>query len=339
MNWLEGNTDYYSSEYLTGMEMAYPERWKKLIGEKNSAALIRRRPAFGRPVVIISGGAANGPLFPGYVGEGLADAAVVGGAYSAPNAYAIYETGKYIDSGHGVLLLYNNFAGDYLNNDMAAELLAMDGIPVESVWTTDDIASALGEEKSARSGRTGIALMIKLAGSCLSEGYTLHQAAELLRKANERTATLSMRVDFSDRKVILRRGIFRGAGLYDRALHGHEQPCEAGNGNDLRRPQTQKGRKADAAGKPNEDDQLFGQLYDDPQSARGAKQGIQRDKDQNRQLFQYNRHIRVRYHGDENRRRDGASSPQRHSDGQLYDITESQYVSGRTSEEDNRHTG
>ena len=30
MNWLEGNTDYYSSEYLTGMEMAYPERWKKL---------------------------------------------------------------------------------------------------------------------------------------------------------------------------------------------------------------------------------------------------------------------------------------------------------------------
>ena len=43
--------------------------------------------------------------------------------------------------------------------------------------------------------------MIKLAGSCLSEGYTLHQAAELLRKANERTATLSMRVDFSDRKV------------------------------------------------------------------------------------------------------------------------------------------
>ena len=201
MNWLEGNTDYYSSEYLTGMEMAYPERWKKLIGEKNSAALIRRRPAFGRPVVIISGGAANGPLFPGYVGEGLADAAVVGGAYSAPNAYAIYETGKYIDSGHGVLLLYNNFAGDYLNNDMAEELLAMDGIPVESVWTTDDIASALGEEKSARSGRTGIALMIKLAGSCLSEGYKLHQAAELLRKANERTATLSMRVDFSDRKV------------------------------------------------------------------------------------------------------------------------------------------
>ena len=39
MNWLEGNTDYYSSEYLTGMEMAYPERWKKLIGEKTSASL------------------------------------------------------------------------------------------------------------------------------------------------------------------------------------------------------------------------------------------------------------------------------------------------------------
>ena len=162
MNWLEGNTDYYSSEYLTGMEMAYPERWKKLIGEKNSAALIRRRPAFGRPVVIISGGAANGPLFPGYVGEGLADAAVVGGAYSAPNAYAIYETGKYIDSGHGVLLLYNNFAGDYLNNDMAEELLAMDGIPVESVWTTDDIASALGAVLGAVCAVVGVVLFFVL---------------------------------------------------------------------------------------------------------------------------------------------------------------------------------
>lgn len=64
MNWLEGNTDYYSSEYLTGMEMAYPERWKKLIGEKNSAALIRRRPAFGRPVVIISGGGCQWPAIP-----------------------------------------------------------------------------------------------------------------------------------------------------------------------------------------------------------------------------------------------------------------------------------
>jgi dihydroxyacetone kinase-like protein len=138
---------------MDGMVLAHPDVWVKFRGERNSAALMKksRNPdAFG---IIISGGAANGPLFPGYVWEGLADAAVVGGPYGAPNAYTIYETGKHLGQEHGVLLLYNNFAGDYLNNDMAQELLELDGIAVESVIAPDDIASAVVDPRDARSGR------------------------------------------------------------------------------------------------------------------------------------------------------------------------------------------
>ena len=186
--------------------LSNPDIWVKFRGERNSAALMKKDlnpDTFG---IIISGGAANGPLFPGYVWEGLADAAVVGGPYGAPNAYTIYETGKQLDNGHGVLLLYNNFAGDYLNNDMAQELLELDGIAVESVVATDDIASAVGEARSARSGRAGIALLIKLAGACAARGMSLSDTASLLRRANGRLGTLSVQVDLCTGEVTFGKG-------------------------------------------------------------------------------------------------------------------------------------
>jgi dihydroxyacetone kinase-like protein len=206
INWIADKTEYYASDYMDGMVLAHPERWVKFRGETNCAVLMkktRRADTFG---IVISGGAANGPLFPGYVWDGLADAAVVGGPYGAPNAYAIYETARHLGQTHGVLLLYNNFAGDFLNNDMAQELLTMDGIAVESVIATDDIASAVGEARCARSGCAGIALLIKLAGACADSGMTLTDTAALLRAANERLGTLSVHVSPDTKEVTFGKG-------------------------------------------------------------------------------------------------------------------------------------
>lgn len=201
MNWLLEGTSYYSALSFQGMALVHPERWQVLSGDENSAALIKRHPTLDRLAVIISGGGANGPLFPAYVADGLADGAVVGAPYAAPNAYAIYETGRYLGRERGVLLLYNNFAGDYLNNDMAQELLEMDSIAVESAVSTDDIASAIGEPRSCRSGRTGIALLIKLAGACARTGRSLADTAALVRRANERLGTLSVFTDQEQKQV------------------------------------------------------------------------------------------------------------------------------------------
>lgn len=209
MNWLVEGTANYSSLYFKGMEMAYPDRWRMLHGDENSAVLIKRRPTLNQVAVIISGGGANGPLFPGYVADGLGDAAVVGAPHGAPSAYAIYETGKYLGREKGALLLYNNFAGDYLNNDMAQELLEMDGLMVESVIATDDIASAVGEPKASRSGRTGIALLTRLAGSCAGLGYSLADTAALVRRANQRLGTLSVFIDI-EKNVVTFGGGFSG---------------------------------------------------------------------------------------------------------------------------------
>jgi len=193
--------DYFATECFSGMERAYPDRFKCFMASKNSSILLKSNPTFDQVAVIISGGAGNGPLFAGYVGEGLADAAVAGAPFAAPNAYAIYEAGKYLGRKKGVLLLYNNFAGDYLNNDMAQELLEMDGIEVESVISTDDVATALGEPRENRSGRSGIALLIKMAGACAGRGMSLKDTAAMLRRANQRLGTISMNVDFAKGRI------------------------------------------------------------------------------------------------------------------------------------------
>ena len=201
MIWKTERLDYYAEDMFSGMERALPVQWKKDYTQKNAGVLVKRNPTPDRFAVIISGGAGNGPLFPGYVAEGLADAASVGGTYSAPNAYAIYEVASRLGEKKGVLLLYNNFAGDFLNNDMAQELLEQDGIRVETVISTDDIATALGEPRENRGGRAGIALLIKLAGAYSKEGMDLSEAAEKLRYANTRLGTLTVHVDHDQGEV------------------------------------------------------------------------------------------------------------------------------------------
>lgn len=195
MIWKTNRLDSFALDCFTGMCKARPDLWQMGYTQKNAGVLMKRTLTPEHFAVIISGGAGNGPLFPGYVCEGLADAAAVGGPFSAPNAYAIYEACKVLGRENGVLLLYNNFAGDYLNNDMAKELAEMEGIRVESVISNDDIASALGEPRENRSGRSGIALLIKLAGALAGEGMDLGDAASVLRRANTRLGTLSLHMN------------------------------------------------------------------------------------------------------------------------------------------------
>lgn len=201
MIWNTDRMDYYAADFISGMTKVFPERWKCLKSGKNSGIIIKAKPTPERFAVIISGGSGNGPLFPGYVAEGLADAAVVGAPFAAPNAYAIYEAGRYLGRNSGVLLLYNNFSGDYLNNDMAQELLEMENIEVESVASNDDIATALNEPRENRGGRTGIALLIKLAGACSKAAIPLKDAASLVRYANERLGTISVHVNFEKQLI------------------------------------------------------------------------------------------------------------------------------------------
>ena len=216
MHWFAETREDYCPRWFRAMAQTFPERWRTLEGQEPSAVLMKRAPTPERVAIVISGGGSNGPFIPGFVGEGMADAAVVGPPYAAPSAYALYETGKALASEKGILLLYNNFMGDYLNNDMAAELLQLDGFRVEQALCCDDMGMAIGEPRENRGGRIGIAYPIKICAEAARQGASLEEVARLARKAIERTSTLCVAVQPEKNLVSYGNGISGEPGFQTR---------------------------------------------------------------------------------------------------------------------------
>ncbi|MCK1978440.1 dihydroxyacetone kinase subunit DhaK, partial [Jeotgalicoccus huakuii] len=77
--------------------------------------------------------------FAGYVGPGLADAAVAGDVFASPSTAAVARVCRQAHKGGGILLGFGNYAGDVLNFGVAAERLRAEGIDVRIVPVTDDV--------------------------------------------------------------------------------------------------------------------------------------------------------------------------------------------------------
>ena len=63
-----------------------------------------------------------------------------------------------------MLHIFGNFSGDLMNFEMAAEMAAARGVPVRTIVTTDDIASAPVDTRAARRGVAGNVFVFKIAG-------------------------------------------------------------------------------------------------------------------------------------------------------------------------------
>ncbi len=185
-----------------GMADCYPERYTRL----GANLVMTGNAPLDRVAVIVSGGGGGEPQFAGYAAPGLADAACTGNFRAAPNAYALYEAGKVLGEKRGVLFVYNNFAGDFLNNDMAAELLELDGIASKSVLMRDDIASARGEPREARGGLCGILFALKVAAEASRRGLSLDDCHRLAEKAGGRTGSISLVDSAEDGDVMIGSG-------------------------------------------------------------------------------------------------------------------------------------
>ena len=107
-----------------------------------ATAVVNTTLAGGKVGLLIGGGSGHEPLFPGFVGEGLADGAACGHVFAAPAPDVILTATRAVDRGKGVLYVYGNYAGDNLSFDMAAELASDEGISTRSVRVWDDVAAA-----------------------------------------------------------------------------------------------------------------------------------------------------------------------------------------------------
>lgn len=183
------DADHVVEEMMEGYVGAHSRYYEKH-PEVNGILLKKRRTQ--KTALVIGGGSGHEPLFSGFVGKGMADAAACGNIFASPDPNTIYQTAKAAESGKGVLFVYGNYAGDNLNFDMGEEFLNDDGIKTEHVRVWDDAASAPKDRIEDRRGIAGDIFVIKVAGGACDAGLSLEEAKRVTEKARDETRSIGV---------------------------------------------------------------------------------------------------------------------------------------------------
>jgi dihydroxyacetone kinase-like protein len=171
----------YVDETIEGMVAAHSE-----IYARPEPRVIARTGGIkrGKVGIVTGGGSGHLPVFAGYVGTGLLDAAVVGQVFASPAADQMQAAIRHANGGAGVLRLYGNYGGDVMNFDMAGEMAEVeDDIASTSVTLADDVASAPPQEAGKRRGVAGLVYAFKTAGARAEEMADLSEVTATARKA------------------------------------------------------------------------------------------------------------------------------------------------------------
>lgn len=158
--------------------------------EVNGVLLKERRK--NKVALVIGGGSGHEPMFSGFVGKGLADAAACGNIFASPDPNTVYETAKAVESGKGVLFVYGCYAGDNLNFDMGEEFLDDEDIKTAHVRVQDDVVSAPADRIEDRRGIAGDVYVVKIAGASCDAGLELEEVVRVTEKARDHTYSIGI---------------------------------------------------------------------------------------------------------------------------------------------------
>lgn len=177
------------SEMMEGFLAAHSRHYEKA-GDVNGILYKNRRK--DKVALVIGGGSGHEPMFSGFVGRGLGDAAACGNVFASPDPGTIVTTAQAVESGRGVLFLYGNYAGDNLNFDMAEEMLQDEGVGTAHIRVWDDCASAPPERIEDRRGIAGDVFAVKIAGAACDAGLSLEEATRVTGKARDRLRSIGV---------------------------------------------------------------------------------------------------------------------------------------------------
>jgi dihydroxyacetone kinase-like protein len=176
-------------ESIEGFTLAY----KQLVRLVCPHVVARRDAPISEKVgVVVGGGSGHEPLFLGWVGYGMADAAVLGEVFSAPSPPMILDATRAANGGKGVLYVYGNYAGDNMNFDIAAESAEANGIETATVRVWDDVASAPPDKVQERRGLAADLFVIKVAGAKAEEGLSLSEVRKTAERARDNCRTFAV---------------------------------------------------------------------------------------------------------------------------------------------------
>ncbi|KUP97541.1 dihydroxyacetone kinase [Thermobifida cellulosilytica TB100] len=181
----------FVDELTESLLLAHPDRLRAASADRR--ALVRAdAPVPSRVGIVTGGGSGHLPLFLGYVGQGLATGVAVGNVFSSPSAEQIAAATRASDGGAGVLYLYGNYGGDIYNFDLAADIVAAEGIATATVLGTDDILSAPRGRESTRRGVAGLFFAYKTAGAAADRGDDLEGVREIAQRTVDATRTMGV---------------------------------------------------------------------------------------------------------------------------------------------------
>jgi dihydroxyacetone kinase-like protein len=169
----------YVDEMLDGLCQAHPTYFT----QPDERVIARAGGAIaGKVGIVTGGGSGHLPIFTGYIGAGLLDAAAIGDVFASPSAERMASAMRHANGGAGVLRLYGNYGGDVMNFDMAGEMLEMEDIPSTTVLLADDVASAPPSEAAKRRGVAGMVFAFKAAGARAEERGALEEVTAAAQK-------------------------------------------------------------------------------------------------------------------------------------------------------------
>jgi len=142
--------------------------------------------------LVAGGGSGHEPLFLGVTGPGMADGAVNGMVFAAPNPDSILAVIEGVGAADGVVLTYGNYSGDVLNFGVATEEARAKGIRVAEVRVHDDIASAPPASIEDRRGIAGDLFVFKVVAAAADRGLPLEEVVRIGEKANLHTRSLGV---------------------------------------------------------------------------------------------------------------------------------------------------
>lgn len=184
MKKLINNVENVVKEQIEGLLLANPSL---AASETPCFVYLKDATTLDQVALISGGGSGHEPMHAGFVGKGMLTAACPGEVFTSPTPDQMYECGKTVDSGNGVLFLIKNYTGDVLNFETAVELLHGDDVKVGSVLIDDDVAVKDSLYTAGRRGVAATVLLEKILGAAAEQGYSLEQLELLGRRLNNRS--------------------------------------------------------------------------------------------------------------------------------------------------------
>jgi phosphoenolpyruvate---glycerone phosphotransferase subunit DhaK len=178
------------TEALEGMELAYPDLIK--VNYDPNFIVRADAPVKDKVAVISGGGSGHEPLHGGFVGKGMLDAACPGAIFTSPTPDQMLAATLAVSGEKGALHIVENYTGDVMNFQLAAEMVQAEGIPVESVIIDDDVAVQDSTWTAGRRGVGGTVLAEKLCGAAAEEGRSLAELRDLCQRINSQVRSMGM---------------------------------------------------------------------------------------------------------------------------------------------------